>query len=146
MASGLQGQRFAFLGYLPIDAQQRHRAIQKLEQDSASRDETQIIIETPYRNIQLWEVLISTLAEETLLSVGLDLTGLKQWTQTRTVAQWRCLPTPDMHRTPAVFCCYKQEKHLSSAKLASKNQATIKHSPSAKRPRKGNARKPTQRG
>jgi 16S rRNA (cytidine1402-2'-O)-methyltransferase len=103
MASGLQGQRFAFQGYLPATAAERERRIRILEAESRERDETQIFIETPYRNAQLLASLTRCCAADTLLCVASDLTGPAERVATRTVAQWRSGEAPAMGKIPAVF-------------------------------------------
>lgn len=102
MASGLEGQRFAFCGYLPRDASERKNAIQKLERRSRSERETEIFIETPYRNDALFAALLETCAESTRLCVAADLTLPGETIRSQTVAVWRRKPTPPGKR-PAVF-------------------------------------------
>ncbi len=103
MASGLEGQRFAFQGYLPVDAAARRTRIEQLEKRSRSARETQILIETPYRNAALLGALLDTLSPATLLCVACDLTGPQQSIHTRPVATWRNAPEILPDRTPAVF-------------------------------------------
>ena len=106
MASGLEGQRFRFVGYLPISANERVIAIQALERES-SRGETQIFIETPYRNAALFETLLKHCQPETRIAVAVDLTGAGESAQQRTVRDWRSRPTsawPPFVKQPAVFC------------------------------------------
>lgn len=103
-ASGLNGQRFAFEGYLPQEASARSQRVRELEQRSRREGQTQLVIETPYRNAALLESLISLLQPGTLLSVACGLTSPGGFCQTRSVAAWRQaprLPMPD--RLPAVF-------------------------------------------
>ena len=89
MASGLEGQRFAFCGYLPRDAEERKRKIKELEGRSRRERETQIFIETPYRNDAMLAALLETGAESTLLCLATDLTLPSESVETRTVARWR---------------------------------------------------------
>lgn len=106
MASGLDGQRFRFVGYLPISAAERTAAIQALEQES-KRGETQIFIETPYRNAALFEALLQHCQPATRLAVAVDLTGAGESAQQCTVNEWRARPTdawPPFVKRPAVFC------------------------------------------
>jgi len=106
MASGLDGQRFRFVGYLPITANERIAAIQALERES-SRGETQIFIETPYRNAALFEALLQHCQPATRLAVGVDLTGDSEFAQQQTVREWRSRPPtarPPFVKRPAVFC------------------------------------------
>lgn len=89
MASGLNGQQFAFLGYLPVDRHQRAAAIRSIEQTSIRTGQTQIFIEAPYRNNQMLEALSDTCHPETLICVACDLTLASQTVRTLTAAQWR---------------------------------------------------------
>lgn len=89
MASGLEGQRFAFCGYLPRDAAERKRRIGELEKRSKREGETQIFIETPYRNDVLLGALLETCRSETLLCLAADLTLDSESVSTKTVSQWR---------------------------------------------------------
>ncbi len=102
MASGLNGQKFAFHGYLPQDKTARINAIQELERESRRRNMTQMFIETPYRNHALLADLIATLSPATLLCVACDLTGTTQTIVQQSVANWRKAPI-DMRKTPAMF-------------------------------------------
>lgn len=102
MASGLNGQRFAFHGYLPADAQERVRKIAELEMESAIRDQAQIFIETPYRNEKLFAALLQTCRPETLLCVATDLTLPTEQVETKTVREWHRAP-PEIGKRPTVF-------------------------------------------
>lgn len=102
-ASGLNGQSFAFLGYLPTDQAQRVARIRELETQSRKQRQTQLVIETPYRNAALAQALIQTLAPDTLLSFSVGLTLQEGWCQTRSVAQWRQAPPVLPDHIPAVF-------------------------------------------
>lgn len=101
--SGLHGQSFAFVGYLPTDASQRAQRIRELELLSRKAHQTQLVIETPYRNIAMWQALLQHLQPQTLLNVSCGLTLSQGFTLTDTVARWRqrelILPTD----VPAVF-------------------------------------------
>lgn len=101
--SGLHGQSFAFVGYLPTDASQRAQRIRELELISRKAHQTQLVIETPYRNPALWHALLQHLQPQTLLNVSCGLTLAQGFTLTDTVARWRqrelTLPTD----VPAVF-------------------------------------------
>jgi 16S rRNA (cytidine1402-2'-O)-methyltransferase len=105
MASGFNGQRFAFHGYLPVAPELLRREIRTLERLSAARDETQIFIETPYRNDKLLAVLIESCEPATRLSVASDLTGAGQAIRSATIEQWKRDPAPAM-RAPSVFLLY----------------------------------------
>lgn len=102
MASGLNGQQFAFHGYLPIDRKERHQELKKLERQSKTNNQTQIFIETPYRNTQMLEFLIQTLHPTTLLSVACDLTLPTEFIHTAPVETWKKIKA-DLHKRPAVF-------------------------------------------
>lgn len=102
MASGLEGQRFAFCGYLPRDKSERAERIRGLERRSRAERETQIFIETPYRNDALLEALLAACDGGTRLCVAADLTLPSEVIATRTIAQWRLASAP-IGRRPAVF-------------------------------------------
>jgi 16S rRNA (cytidine1402-2'-O)-methyltransferase len=105
MASGMNGQQFQFLGYLPIDNQQRVKAIRDLEAESQKKNCTQIFIETPYRNNQLIETLLKTCKATTKLCLAVDLTGKTEWVKTKTISGWQKEKT-DIHKRPAIFLLY----------------------------------------
>jgi len=102
MASGMNGQQFSFLGYLPIDQPARMQAVREAESDSAKRNCTQIFIETPYRNNQLLETLLKTCRPGTRLCVAADLTGPNEWIKTRKVEDWK-KDIPSLHKRPVIF-------------------------------------------
>ena len=102
MASGLEGQRFAFCGYLPREKPAREKRIRELERRSRREDETEIFIETPYRSDALWDALLATCDATTRLCVAADLTLPTEWIRTRSVAEWRAERTA-IGRRPAVF-------------------------------------------
>lgn len=102
MASGLNGQRFAFHGYLPVDKAERSRVIAELERESRQRKMTQIFIETPYRNQSLLGDLLATLSKSTRLVIAQDLTGPTQAITSRSVAGWKQAPA-ELSRSPALF-------------------------------------------
>jgi 16S rRNA (cytidine1402-2'-O)-methyltransferase len=103
MASGLDGQRFAFHGYAPIKPDERAKQIKQWEQLSKRLSQTQILIETPYRNVALFEGLLQTLAPNTRLCLARDLTGAKEWVRTLTIAQWKQAAKPDLDHLPTLF-------------------------------------------
>jgi 16S rRNA (cytidine1402-2'-O)-methyltransferase len=103
-ASGLNGQSFAFVGYLPTDAAERTARVQALQQQSRRERQTQIAIETPYRNAALMSALLEALHPDTQLSVACGLTLPAGWCVTRSVAQWRARPPSfESKHLPAVF-------------------------------------------
>ena len=101
MASGLNGQNFAFNGYLPIDKQQRKSSLKALER-KAQEGQSQLFIETPYRNTQLLSELTTTLHDSTLLCVACDITLPTEHIQTLTIRQWRTTSI-DLHKRPTIF-------------------------------------------
>lgn len=103
-ASGLDGQSFAFAGYLPQDAAARRARIQQLEQVSIRQHQTQIVIETPYRNAALMSALLEALQPGTRLAVGCGIGLAGGFSLTRRVADWRRDPPAWPERLPAVFC------------------------------------------
>jgi 16S rRNA (cytidine1402-2'-O)-methyltransferase len=102
-ASGLNGQSFAFVGYLPQDAAARAQRIRELEALSRRQAQTQLVIETPYRNATLMQALLATLAPATMLSVSCGLTLPGGFCHTRSVAAWREQPPVLPDKLPAVF-------------------------------------------
>jgi 16S rRNA (cytidine1402-2'-O)-methyltransferase len=102
MASGLEGQRFAFCGYLPRDAAERRQRIEELEKRSRKERETQIFIETPYRNDTLLGALLAICNGETLLCLASDLTLDSEQVKTGTINQWRG-GRPAIGKRPTVF-------------------------------------------
>jgi 16S rRNA (cytidine1402-2'-O)-methyltransferase len=102
-ASGLNGQNFAFVGYLPQDAAQRTQRIRELEALALKTGQTQLFIETPYRNAALWDALAKTLQPSTRLSVASGITLPDAAMQTRAVKLWKTSPPPVRNDTPAVF-------------------------------------------
>ncbi|HEU0220005.1 MAG TPA: SAM-dependent methyltransferase [Gallionella sp.] len=103
MASGLNGQRFAFHGYLPIEDAERIKAIAALEAESAKRKQTQLFIETPYRNEKMFGALLAHCRPQTLLCIATDLTLPGESIRTRSIAQWKSQPIPQLNRRPSLF-------------------------------------------
>ena len=103
MASGLNGQRFAFQGYLPAKELERTKALRDLESESRKRQQTQLFIETPYRNQVLFSRIVQTCQPATRLTVATDLTLHSESVLTRTIAQWKKQTPPDIERRPTVF-------------------------------------------
>jgi len=103
MASGLDGQRFAFHGYAPVKPDARAKQLKQWEQVSAKQQQTQILIEAPYRNTALFQTLIQTLGPRTRLCVARDITGDHEWIQTYPVAKWRQQKTPELANWPTLF-------------------------------------------
>lgn len=103
MASGLDGQRFAFHGYAPVQENERTRQLKAWEQASAQAGQTQIIIETPYRNKALFDALLRALRPDTQLCVASALTTAQEWIRTQSIAQWKQSAPPDLERKPTLF-------------------------------------------
>ena len=103
MASGLSGQQFAFHGYLPIEKTARVAAIRALEKEAQQRQQSQLFIETPYRNDGLFSDLLAHLQPGTRLCVAADVTGAGEFIRTLPVKEWRQLPAPKLHKVPTVF-------------------------------------------
>jgi 16S rRNA (cytidine1402-2'-O)-methyltransferase len=102
MASGLNGQKFAFHGYLPIDAKEAQRKIRDYERESREKNQTQIFIETPYRNNTIFKHLLNCLAADTRLHISLNITGPSPIIKTQAVRHWRQQPIA-WPKEPAVF-------------------------------------------
>lgn len=103
MASGLNGQRFAFQGYLPAKEADRIKALRELEAESRKRRQTQLFIETPYRNRAMFDAVLQHGQPATRLTVATDLTLPGESVRTRTIAEWKKVPPPDLERRPTVF-------------------------------------------
>ena len=103
MASGLNGQHFTFVGYLPVKPQERQQHLRLLEKQSAGRHETQIFIETPYRNEALWHDILTTCHPHTLLCVAANLTQPDAFIHTASIDEWRQCPAPILKKKPCVF-------------------------------------------
>jgi len=106
MASGFNGQHFAFHGYLPAEKALREKKIKELERMAHEKNQTQIFIETPYRNRQLFESLVKTCSPGTQLCIAASLTAGDEMIATRTIAEWR-ESVPDLHKKPVIFLLYR---------------------------------------
>jgi 16S rRNA (cytidine1402-2'-O)-methyltransferase len=106
MSSGMNGQNFAFNGYLPIDKGDRKREIKFLEKISKDRDQSQIFIETPYRNDKMLADLITALAPSTRLCIAADISLSTEYIKTLTIQEWKKEKT-DLHKRPAIFIIHK---------------------------------------
>jgi 16S rRNA (cytidine1402-2'-O)-methyltransferase len=102
MGSGMNGQNFHFHGYLPIDALERKKKIQALETEIKQTGVTQLFIETPYRNNQLFEAIVQNCHPNTKLCVAMELTGPNEWIKTQSVANWKN-SKPELHKKLVVF-------------------------------------------
>jgi len=105
MASGMNGQCFQFVGYLPVDAQERKQKLADLENESIKKNCTQIFIETPYRNNPLVNDMLITLKPETQLCIAVDITAASESIQTKKIKDWKKEKT-DLHKRPAIFLLY----------------------------------------
>ena len=103
MASGLNGQRFAFNGYLPQASAERDARIRELEERSRRLDQTEIFIEAPYRNDQLFKAITSNCKPETMLSLAIDLTSPTEEIRAKNIGAWQRSPPPQLHKRPTVF-------------------------------------------
>ncbi len=102
MGSGMNGQQFQFVGYLPIDTQPRVLKIKELEEESGKKKCTQIFIETPYRNNQLLEILLKTCKPSTQLCIACELTSKNEYIKTRSIEDWK-KENIDLHKKPVIF-------------------------------------------
>ena len=107
MASGFNGQSFAFNGYLPVETAERKKALKKLENKIYNEDQTQIFIETPYRNAKMIETILSSLRPQTKLCIASGITCQEEYIKTRTVQQWKNEKIPEIGKIPAIFLIYK---------------------------------------
>lgn len=103
MASGMNGQSFAFNGYLPVKTPERQRALRNLERRARTEHQSQIFIEAPYRNRQMLEAIVASCAPDTRVTVAVDITAESERIVTRTVAEWRRAMPDDLHKRPAIF-------------------------------------------
>lgn len=103
MASGMNGQNFAFVGYLPVEKAGNIKAIKQLEDRSIREHQTQIFIETPYRNVKMMQDLLFALRPQTRLCVACNVTCLDEYIVTKTVSQWRSVKMPDIDKRPTIF-------------------------------------------
>ncbi len=102
MASGLNGQHFAFHGYLPIEAKECAKAIKEFERESKQKNQTQIFIETPYRNNNVFTMLKTNLGDQTLLCIASDITGANEFIKTQTIKNWKS-SQHEWKKIPSVF-------------------------------------------
>jgi 16S rRNA (cytidine1402-2'-O)-methyltransferase len=103
MASGQNGQSFAFVGYLPVKEPERTRHIRNLEQRAIQERQAQIFIEAPYRNVKLFDTLVKSLKPTMRLTVATDITSKDEFIQTHTIAEWRKRSMPNFEKRPTIF-------------------------------------------
>ena len=106
MASGFNGQSFAFVGYLPIQSDERSKVLKKLESRAYSENQSQIFIETPYRNMKMLEEILKTCQPNTLLCIAADITLETEFIKTKTIKEWKT-QLPDLNKRPCIFLIYK---------------------------------------
>lgn len=102
MGSGMNGQKFAFHGYLPIDERERQKAVKILEDESAANNQTQIFIETPFRNDKLFNTLVHSCRKETRICIARDVLGSRQLIKTQSAGEWK-KQKPNLNKIPVVF-------------------------------------------
>ncbi|MEO6133636.1 MAG: SAM-dependent methyltransferase [Ginsengibacter sp.] len=102
MASGLNGQSFSFLGYLPIDNFERIKKIKQVEEESTKKNCTQIFIETPFRNNKIIETILQNCKPNTLLCIASEITSKDEWIKTKTIANWKNEKI-DLHKKPVIY-------------------------------------------
>ncbi len=107
MASGFNGQNFAFVGYLPIEKDKKIKRLKELEQQVYKNQQAQFFIETPYRNTTLFDTLVNTLSPQTLLFIGVDVTSPEQLLINKSIAEWKKIKVPELNKRPTVFGIYK---------------------------------------
>lgn len=103
MASGLNGQSFAFVGYLPIKDPERQRRLKELERRVVEEQQSQLFIEAPYRNVKLFETLVKSLSPRLKLTVATDITAPDEYIRTMTIEAWRKAGVPPFEKRPTIF-------------------------------------------
>ena len=103
MASGFNGQNFAFNGYLPVDVSGRIKALKKLENKVYNEDQTQLFIETPYRNSKMFETMLQALRPATKICIAAGITTPQEFIVTKTVEKWKKEKMPEFEKVPCVF-------------------------------------------
>lgn len=105
MASGMNGQNFQFVGYLPVRPPERVKMIKELELQSQKKKQTQLFIETPYRNNQVLNDLLANCKDQTQLCIAADITAPEEFIKTKTIKEWK-KAIPELHKRPAIFLLY----------------------------------------
>ena len=108
MASGMNGQSFTFNGYLPIEKSDVKKKLKELERISKNYNQTQLFIETPYRNHKLIDTLYQSLQSNTKLCIACDISLNTEYIKTKTIAEWKKTTKPDLHKRPCIFLIYAQ--------------------------------------
>ena len=114
MASGLNGQRFAFNGYLPQACAERDARIREIEERSRTLDQTEIFIEAPYRNDQLFRAITTNCKPDTMLGLATDLTGPTEEISAKDIGQWQKCAPPQLHKRPTVFLLLATKPRLAN--------------------------------
>ena len=107
MGSGFNGQSFAFNGYLPVEVPQRIKALKKLENKVWNEDQTQLFIETPYRNAKMIETILNNLKPNTKVCIAAGITCQEEFIKTKTVSEWKKSGIPELGKVPAIFLLYR---------------------------------------
>jgi len=121
MASGLNGQRFTFNGYLPQASTERDARIRELEERSRRLDQTEIFIEAPYRNDQMFKAVVAACKPGTLLGLATDLTGPTEEIRTKTIVEWQRSPPPQLHKRPTVFLLLANKTRSANRRIGNPN-------------------------
>ncbi|MCP9746734.1 SAM-dependent methyltransferase [Lacihabitans sp. CS3-21] len=106
MASGFNGQSFAFNGYLPIKDDERAKKLRALEREALQKKQTQIFMETPYRNNQMLTAIVNNLNPNTRLCIAADITSETEFIKTQSIESWKRKGLPDLNKRPAIFLIY----------------------------------------
>ena len=106
MASGFNGQSFAFVGYLPIQENERIQTIKQLEKRAYTEKQSQLFIETPYRNMKMVEEILRTCQPKTQLCIACDITLDSEYIKTKNIAEWKKEKLPNLHKRPCIFILY----------------------------------------
>lgn len=122
MASGLNGQQFAFSGYLPIEKKKRRSSVSELEKRSSRYRETQIFMEAPYRNLELFKDIVEICNDSTLVCVAANLTLKDEYIATKSVAGWKSSPMPDIDKKPSIFLIHAENFLQSTSKSTKKRR------------------------
>lgn len=104
MASGLNGQNFAFIGYLPVKSDERRKRLKQLELRSKQENQTQIFIEAPYRNLHVYQDILKECNSDTFLTLGVELTTSSEFICTKKIREWKNSTLPDINKKNCVFC------------------------------------------
>lgn len=110
MASGFNGQSFAFHGYLPIDSAERAKRLKQLEARSAAESQTQLFIETPFRNAKIMADVLAACAPQTRFCIASGLTTDREYVRSLSIKEWKAKGLPDMEKTPAIFAIFAGRK------------------------------------